>query len=808
MADELVSKEVLRSTRAEVDKLFQHLSKVNQERFKNDSEYATKFFIQAYKKVAEEQLNIVKDLSTRESREEAKRIAEEAKAKRTIAIEEAKNLQEQIKRVQYDKSINERTREATLTFLKEERKQKQEAANEAQREILEQQKKSEIYHSVALKNMTEREKRQDKLNTLEKKLSESNKKRADAEIALEEAKASHDSEAIENAQKALKDAKKEERKDKNAIAAEELKNSLKDSLVGAINKLANAVDSNLETLGGYQSGMMARLQGSTSNYDDMVNLVRRNLRGSPLVKQKDVLDNLQKLTEKGIAYDLEQRAFLATVRDKIATTFDAFDSTLLRLIRLQQADTTAARLGMEANLTRLLNTMFSDTSYLSDVYDTVSNAIIDANSQMSREGSLAFEYTVQKWLGALYSLGLSQSAVGAIAEGINYLGTGNISALAGNDTLQTLFAMSASRGGLAYTDLIIDGLDSSETNKLLRGMVEYLREIAEGADNLVVKSAYSQILGLSVADFAALQNLTEGEIEAIAGTNIDYTGAMSELSYQLGQISGRVPLGERIKNVFDNAMFSVASSIFELAPVYATYLITDAIEGVTGGIPLPAVYAFGSGIDLTAFTIEGIIKDAIVGLNLIGQLPFIFSSMLDEGNLGLWAWGGMPSYNTRGNEFITVQNGVVRTTSSSTYIGSSASSDIKSSSISSAAEEGEVVKSASGQGTVEYAKAAPSLEGEAADDWKKWIEFLDNNPIPVTIASFGSKPVDVNIVLGGAGELDSSYTMLDMVKRIVEGYDEGNNSFKTTDASLSTDPMIFKNKIDGVFMGNQTIWGY
>ena len=146
MADELVSKEVLRSTRAEVDKLFQHLSKVNQERFKNDSEYATKFFIQAYKKVAEEQLNIVKDLSTRESREEAKRIAEEAKAKRTIAIEEAKNLQEQIKRVQYDKSINERTREATLTFLKEERKQKQEAANEAQREILEQQKKSEIYH--------------------------------------------------------------------------------------------------------------------------------------------------------------------------------------------------------------------------------------------------------------------------------------------------------------------------------------------------------------------------------------------------------------------------------------------------------------------------------------------------------------------------------------------------------------------------------------------------------------------------------------------------------------------------------------
>lgn len=782
MADELVSKEVLRSTRAEVDKLVQHLSKANQERFKNDSEYATKFFIQAYKKVAEEQLNIVKDLSTRESREEAKRLAEEAKAKRTIAIEEAKNLQEQIKRVQHDKSMNERTREATLTFLKEERKQKQEAANEAQRGILEQQKKSEIYHSAALKNMTEREKRQDKLNTLEKKLSESNKKRADAEIALEEAKASHDTEAIENAQKALEDAKKEERKDKNAIAAEELKNSLKDSLVGAINKLANAVDSNLETLGGYQAGMMARLQGSSSDFDDMVSLVRRNLASSPLVKQKDVLDNLQKLTEKGIAYDLEQRAFLATVSDKIATTFDATNGTLLRLIRVQQADTTAARLGMEANLTRMLNAMFSDTSYLSDVYDTVSDAILDANSQLSRDNSVAFEYTVQKWLGALYSLGLSQGAVSSIAQGINLLGTGNVSALAGNEQLQTLLAMSASKGGLAYADLLIDGLDSSETNKLLRGMSEYLKEIAEGADNQVVKNAFAQVFGLSVSDFAALQNLTSGEIENIYNQNMGYSGAMGELTYQLSQIGSRVPLGQRIKNVFDNVMFATASEIFESPASYVTYLITDAIEQVTGGIPLPAVYAFGTGLDLTAFTIEGIIKDAIVGINLLKNIPAIFGSMLSGGGVSLSQWGGEPGYLTRGNEFINISFGAQRSTSSGTYVGSASSTDMKSSSISSAAEEGKEFKSASGQEDVEYAKAVPALEKGGAEMWLKWLKAmtteLDENPLPVKIAG-QSTPLSVQMVFGTSdGLVPNMYTMENLIKAVVDAYNSGSQAFK------------------------------
>ena len=62
------------------------------------------------------------------------------------------------------------------------------------------------------------------------------------------------------------------------------------------------------------------------------------------------MKNINKAVESGISYNVAQRAFLETIKDDIAKTFNAFDSTLLQIIRVQQADSTAARLGMEATL--------------------------------------------------------------------------------------------------------------------------------------------------------------------------------------------------------------------------------------------------------------------------------------------------------------------------------------------------------------------------------------------------------------------------------------------------------------------------
>jgi hypothetical protein len=53
------------------------------------------------------------------------------------------------------------------------------------------------------------------------------------------------------------------------------------------------------------------------------------LAASPFVKYTDMLGKVEELVDKGVAYNVEQRAFLASITDKIATTFDAFDSNLL-----------------------------------------------------------------------------------------------------------------------------------------------------------------------------------------------------------------------------------------------------------------------------------------------------------------------------------------------------------------------------------------------------------------------------------------------------------------------------------------------
>lgn len=123
----------------------------------------------------------------------------------------------------------------------------------------------------------------------------------------------------------------------------------------------------------------------------------RNVAGvSPLIKQESVVSNLEKLVGQGISFDVEQRAFLETIKNKIATTFEAADGTLLRLVRIQQQDTTAARLGMESALTSFLNNMYETTEYMQSVAKSVRNSLQEAEALMGSKSAAAFEYQVQK----------------------------------------------------------------------------------------------------------------------------------------------------------------------------------------------------------------------------------------------------------------------------------------------------------------------------------------------------------------------------------------------------------------------------
>ena len=502
---------------------------------------------------------------------------------------------------------------------------------------------------------------------------------------------------------------------------ENLKKELSDAIAKSIKSGLNKVDEAIEDITSHRIGIMARLQGiggQEYNYANLLDTVSKNLAVSPYVTQKAFMKKLDEAVDKGIAYNVEQRAFLNTVKDSISTTFDAFDSNLLRLIRLQQADSTAARLGMEAALTRTLNSVFTDTSYLSDMYDNISAAIVESESLMTRNAATEFEYIVQKWMGALYSLGASNELVSQIAQGINYLGTGNVQALASNSPLQTLFAMSASRGGLDYADLLVKGLDSSNTNKLLKSMVEYLKEIAEdNRNNNVVKAAYGDLYNMSLADMRAITSLTEGDISSIYSQTMSYGDMQSSLSDQFKALSRRFSTGEMIKNVVDNFIYSTGSEIAQNAISYTLWQITDLVKDVTGGIHLPAVSVWGNMIDLSAFTVDDLLKAGIVGTTPLGQIGNIINSIGNKGGLNLNAWNYTDMLQRGEIQEQTV--GSIESTSGSSYISSSSVSDMKKASIASATEESKDV--------AEITNA--DLETEYSfDDWYRAI-LIDNDPI-------------------------------------------------------------------------------
>jgi hypothetical protein len=489
------------------------------------------------------------------------------------------------------------------------------------------------------------------------------------------------------------------------------------------NKALSGVNAAIQDVTSHRTHVMTRLQGAGSSeydYAGLMDTVSKNLAVSPYITQRAFMKKLDEAVDKGIAYNVEQRTFLATIKDEIATTFDAFDSNLLRLIKLQQADSTAARLGMEAALTKTLNSVFSDSSYLTDdVYKNVRGALVEAESTMGRNMATEFEYVVQKWLGSLYSLGASNELINQIAQGLNYIGTGNVQALANNSPLQTLFAMSASRArGVDYADLLVGGLTTEKTNELLKSMVEYLKEIAEdNKNNNVVKSAYGDLYSMSLADMRAVTSLTSNDISSIYSQNMSYSDMGNALSSQFSNISKRLSTSEMIKNVVDNFVYSLGSEITQNAVSYVLWEVTDLIEQSTGGIHLPAISVFGNMVDLSSFTIEGMMKTGLVGLATLGQIGNIFSSIGNKGGLNLSAWNYTDTLQ-RG-QIETQTAGSISTTSGSTYVGSSSSSDMKNSSIASATEDaGEVSEITNADNESEY----------TFDDWYKAI-LVDQEPI-------------------------------------------------------------------------------
>lgn len=460
------------------------------------------------------------------------------------------------------------------------------------------------------------------------------------------------------------------------------------SIGKGLSSLNNSIDTYLTQYSSYMGIWNTRLQGTDKTYSSITKLVDRAIGMNAYVTQSKVLEKLNTYVQEGIAYNVEQRAFLGTVSEKIAATFDAANGTLLQLIRIQQADSTAARLGMESTLTQLLNSMYSDTSYLNGLSDSVSAAILQANSQLSRDGSLSFEYSVQKWLGSMSSVGVSDSTIQSIAQGINSLATGDVNALSSNTSLQNLLVMAANSAGLDYSTLLTGGMNANTTNQLLQGLVTYLQSLAQ-TQNQVVKSQYANLFGVTISDLTSLLNLSTQDLNSIANNMLSYSNAIAETEYQLTQLSSRTSTAQKVENVLNNVMSSVGEGIANNVVSYTTWLMTDLVEKATGGINIPTIGAFGNFIDLNA-TVTQLMKTGIVGISTLSKIGTILSGFSKIGSLSLNDWGATETTG-RGRGLDTtisdLNTGISTTTSQTAYIGNSSGNDMYSSSITAAKED-------------------------------------------------------------------------------------------------------------------------
>ena len=541
-------------------------------------------------------------------------------------------------------------------------------------------------------------------------------RKKEAQAAVELAKKSYASMGLAGlfgaGGKAAREALKEEHPDwddskiKGATKVAQLENAL-----NLIADLGKQISQQAKTIGQDQAAIDTRLQGSNnakswtgSYWKSMSDNIIKNVGMSPFIKQADAMNSLKTLVGKGIAFNVEQRAFLDTISAKIADTFEATDATLVKLVRIQQADTTAARLGMESALTAFLNSMYETTEYMTEAADQIRTNLYEAQALMGAAEATAFEYQVQKWMGSLYSVGFSNTQ--GLSGALGKLAAGDISGI--NDGgYGNLLIMAANRAGLSIADMLKDGLDDSDTNKLMEAMVEYLHKIYyETKDNKVVAQQFANVYGLTASDLKAAANLY-GSTGTIAGNNLSYSGMINRLQHMANTMALRTNTGEMMDNLFENLKYSTASSMASNPVLYATYLAADLLEGVTGGngIALPFINAFGTGFDLHT-SVAQLMKVGALGGSALSGIGKMIAGMTQGGTFNpLAAYGinGTIKTLSRGSGTgISAMSGV--DFSEGGYIGNTDSGDVQNATTTAANDEGaskvEATKDASTEVTI------------------------------------------------------------------------------------------------------------
>lgn len=463
----------------------------------------------------------------------------------------------------------------------------------------------------------------------------------------------------------------------------------------AVSDLAKQLEGQIDEIASHKGAIDTRLQGSGnkkfmgSYWDQLVRDMTSVGAVNPFFKQETFAKNIEELVGKGISFDLKQRAFLMTISDKIASTFDVSNGTLLRLVRIQQEDSTAGRLGMESALNAFLNNMYETSEYLSDVAGSVKSSLEEMEALMAGAEATEVEFQVQKWLGSLYSVGMSQSATQSIADALGKIAAGDIDGLT-NGGAGNLLIMAANDAGLSIADILTDGINSSDTNKLLQAAVNYLAELSESAaDNKVVQQQLAGVFGVKASDLRAATNLVlPGSTKSIFGKNMTYENMLGQLANMAGSMASRTSVAEMMTNIWKNGEYTLAGAMASNPVSYLVYKMASVVDDAAGGIDLPFLNVMGFGVDLNT-TVSDLMRLAAVGGGILGSLgPMVsglgssFSGRAMLNKLGIGTGSGLAAV-TRGDGGggAGSEGGGSKSTSGSGYVGNSSGSDVKDSTI-------------------------------------------------------------------------------------------------------------------------------
>lgn len=379
---------------------------------------------------------------------------------------------------------------------------------------------------------------------------------------------------------------KEERSLKNTT---EMMEKVVASLKSGLDKTYSQISSAATTYSSYVDKISTRLFGANESFGSISNRISQVFGSSAFFKMSTVFDKVTEAITKGISFNVENRAAMQVISEKVATTFDAFEGSLLRLIKIQQQDSTQARLGMESMLNEFLNREFSDTSYLNSLSKIVSSNLLEGNSLRSTEIATELEYSIQKYLGSFSSVGVSDSLIQSLSQGMGYLSSGDIGALSSNQSLEQLLVASANRGGgTSYGEMLTGQFGQAEVASLFQGFRSLVSDIVNSGveNNVVALNQYAKIFGMTVSDITSVLNISSDTLKSISEEVTGYQSLMQRVADEttFGKLYGRTGGASVGDNLYQNFIQGAGKSIGKTAAGYLSWELAGTMSGLLAGI--------------------------------------------------------------------------------------------------------------------------------------------------------------------------------------------------------------------------------